>query len=82
MKTWQLQDAKAKFSKLVRTALESGPQGISVHGNLEVILISKKEYDQLKKPKQSFLELMRKSPLYGLDLELERDQSKGRKIKL
>ncbi len=84
MKTWQLQEAKAKLSELVKTTLDLGPQGISVRGNLEVILISKKDYDKLcnKKKPESFVDFMRKSPLMGVELDLERDQTPIRDIDL
>lgn len=84
MKTWQLQEAKAKLSELVKTTLDLGPQGISVRGTLEVILISKKDYDKLinKKKPESFNEFMQKSPLRGLDLDLTRDQDPVRDIEL
>lgn len=37
MKTWQLQEAKAHFSEVVRQANQSGPQQITLHGALQVI---------------------------------------------
>ena len=32
MATWQLQEAKSKFSEMVKRALSEGPQGITVRG--------------------------------------------------
>ena len=32
MLTWQLQEAKGKFSEVVKRALSDGPQGITVRG--------------------------------------------------
>jgi antitoxin Phd len=82
MRNWQLQDAKARFSELVRCAANDGPQNITVHGKSTVIVMSKQEYDKLQQPKISFIELLRRSPLFGLDLHIERDMSPNRDIDL
>ena len=83
MRTWQLQDAKAKLSELVKQVINSGPQGISLRGVLEVILISKNDYEKLtKKKKSNFVNFMKNSPLKGLELNLERNKSKSRDVEL
>lgn len=75
MQIWQLQEAKAKFSELVRKATFEGPQEVTVRGQEQVVVISKKSYEGLLHPKPSFWEFMSNSPLKGVELELERDQS-------
>lgn len=82
MRNWQLQDAKARFSELVKLAMLNGPQQITVHGKPAVIILSQEEYAKLKKPKRSFLMLLRKSPLVGVNLNIKRDQSTDRDIDL
>ena len=47
MAIWQLQDAKAKFSELVDTAQDKGPQFITRHGRLTAVVLSKQEYEHL-----------------------------------
>jgi prevent-host-death family protein len=42
-----LQDAKAKFSQLVRDARNQGPQHVTVHGRDEVVVITAEEYRRL-----------------------------------
>jgi antitoxin Phd len=37
---WRLQDAKARFSEVVRRARSEGPQQVTVHGREEVVIIS------------------------------------------
>src|SRR5438876_1364277 len=37
---WLLQDAKARFSELVRKARSEGPQHVTVHGRDEVVVIA------------------------------------------
>ena len=84
MRQWQLQEAKARLSELVRSAQDGGPQEITVHGRATVVVISKADYDRLaaKKKKPSFVELIRNSPLMGVDLDLRRDKSPVREVKL
>lgn len=82
MKSWQLQQAKAQLSRVVKEAMLHGPQEISLHGKPSVVLISKTEYDKLVKPSSSFIDFIRQSPLVGIDLRLERDKSMTREIDL
>ena len=78
MQTWQLQEAKARLSELVKRAASEGPQEITVRGESAAIVLSAAEFEKLTapaKPKQSFIEFMRASPWYGVELDLERDKS-------
>jgi prevent-host-death family protein len=43
-----LQDAKARFSELVRRVRSEGPQHVTVHGRDEVVVISAEEFRRLK----------------------------------
>jgi prevent-host-death family protein len=45
---WLLQDAKARFSELVRRARSEGPQHVTVHGREEVVVASAEEFCHLK----------------------------------
>lgn len=82
MATWQLQDAKAHFSEVIRRASKRGPQNITVRGKPTAVVISMSDYKRMVTRKPSFVEFMRKSPLVGLDLDFSRDQSFGRDIDL
>jgi prevent-host-death family protein len=75
MSMWQLQEAKARLSEVVKKAATEGPQKITVHGEPAAVLISSEEYQRLKHPKGSFVQFMRRSPLYGLKLDLRREQT-------
>ena len=82
MKTWQLQEAKARMSELVKHA-QRQPQTITVHGKPVAVLLSQENYDKLTQSKENFVDFMRRSPLYALeDLELERDTSPCREVEL
>jgi prevent-host-death family protein len=81
MRVWQLQEAKAQFSELVKLTKHE-PQVVSIRGKDEVILLSIAEYNSLTAKKPSFLEFMELSPLKGMNLKLARDKSKARDIRL
>ena len=82
MRTWQLQEAKGKFSEVVKNAQSKGPQNITVHGEPVAVLISRRDYLKLIHPKPCFVEFLRSSPLVGSDLKITREQTATRKFKL
>lgn len=82
MVRWQLQLAKAQFSEVVRRAVEDGPQEITVHGASTAVLLSKPEFDRLVGTKETFNQFLDRSPLKGLDLDLQRDKSTDRAFDL
>lgn len=82
MESWQLQEAKSKFSELVKKATTEGPQTVSVRGQDQVVVISKKYYEELLGRKKSFLQLIFDSPLKGIELDLERNKSMPRDIQI
>ena len=82
MKTWQLQDAKAHLSELVKKASSGAPQEITLRGRPTVVVLSTQQYKKLKKPKQKLTSFLRQSPLADIDLELERDKNPMRDIEL
>ena len=82
MKNWQGQDAKARFSALVRSAETDGPQTITVHGRRAAVVLSADDYDRLQRPQLSMAEFLRVSSLVGVELNIERDTSLPRDIDL
>jgi len=81
-RVWQVQEAKARFSALVRDASTQGPQTITIHGRRAAVLLSPEDYDRLKSPRPSLAEFLARSPLAGTDLELKRDRSLPRDVDL
>ena len=59
MQTWQLQNAKARFSELVKHAADQGPQEITVHGQPVAVLMSREMFDQLSNNSASLVDFMR-----------------------
>ena len=83
MQAWQMQDAKARLSEVIKLAEHDGPQEITLHGRPVAVLLSRSEFEKLSGRGQSFVEFMQGSPLYGLDeIEFERAQTGTRDISL
>ena len=83
--SWQVQTAKARFSEVFRRARAEGPQRIRRQGKEGVVMVAEEQYDRLTgKSHQpaNLVQFFRKSPLVGLDLELERDREPARDIEL
>jgi prevent-host-death family protein len=80
--TWQLQEAKNRFSELVNKVLDEGPQVVTRRGEKVVVIVSNEEYNKLLKSQSSLLEFFRQSPLVGTKLDLERDRSFPRETQL
>jgi prevent-host-death family protein len=53
---WQLQEAKARLSELVRRAVDEGPQHVSVRGEPAAVVLSEKEYRQLTSTRPSIVD--------------------------
>jgi len=64
---WLLQDAKARFSELVRRVRSEGPQHVTVHGRDEVVVISAEEFRRLTG--QALISAMQASPHREIDIE-------------
>jgi antitoxin Phd len=82
MTAWQLQTAKAKFSELIRNVQTKGPQAITLHGREEAVVLSKKDYDRLRKAGPNLVEFLKHSPFHGVDLKHHRNKSAARKVEI
>ncbi len=81
-KIWQLQEAKNKLSEVVDKVLKDGPQTITRRGQRAVVVVSVKDYENLVKPKNSLVDFFQDSPLYGVELDIERVKDYAREIHL
>ena len=81
---WLLQDAKARFSELVRKVRSEGPQHVTVHGRDEVVVIAAEEFQRLKGSVtgEALIKAMQASPHRELDLEVRREPMPVRNISL
>lgn len=82
MHVWQLQEAKARLSEVIQKALTEGPQDISLRGRPAAVVLSHADYQRLTRPKPSFAAFLHDSPLHGVELDLERDASPAREVRL
>jgi len=78
MGTWQLQEAKNKFSKLVDEALLHEPQFVTRRGVDAVVVISIDEYNDLSKTKKPLIDILKSAP--KAQLEISRSKEKIREI--
>jgi len=79
---WKLEDAKARFSELVRRAHEDGPQAVTVRGRPAVVVVDADEYERLaaQRPPQALVPFLESLHLEGLNLTRDRDT--GREAEL
>jgi prevent-host-death family protein len=82
--TWLLQDAKARFSELVRRVHSEGPQRVTVHGREEVVVISAEEFQRLKGglTGEALIAVMQASPHRDIDIEPKRGSFPVRDVSL
>ena len=72
--SWQLQEAKQKFSELVRRTIEEGPQTVTRRGEEIVVVVPVEEFRRMTGDKLDFKEFLMSGPdLSILDLERSRE---------
>ena len=81
---WLLQDAKARFSELVRRVRSEGPQHVTVRGRDEVVVIAADEFRRLKGERtgEALIAAMQASPYRDIDIEPARERSLVRDVVL
>ncbi len=80
--TWQLQEAKSKFSQLVEAAIHNKPQFVTKHGDNAVVVLSFKDYEKMTKPQTDIVTFLRNSPLTEADLTALRNTDYPENIEL
>ena len=80
---WRLQDAKARFSELVRLAHSDGPQHVTLHGRDAVVVIDSDEFHRLtgERTGQHLIDALQASPYREVDIEPRRSAMPVRAIK-
>jgi len=77
---WQLQEAKQRFSELIRSVEADGPQFVTKHGEEVAVVVSIAEYRHLREGEGDFKEFLQSAP--DVDLEVSRSALPGRRIDL
>ena len=73
---WKLEDAKARFSEVVRRAGTDGPQMVTVRGKETAVVMSAEQYAKLQLPpadRLPLVEFLQSLDFEGLDLTREPD---------
>lgn len=79
---WLLQDAKARFSELVRRVRSEGPQHVTVHGRDEVVVVSAEEFRRLQGDRtgEALIAAMQASPYRDIDIAPPREPMPVRRV--
>jgi antitoxin Phd len=83
MDRWKLEDAKSRFSEVVRLAATDGPQLVTVRGKEAAVILAPETYRQLlpasndEEPLFEFLQGLGLS-----EIDTERDFDPGREVSL
>jgi prevent-host-death family protein len=74
---WQVQEAKQRFSELVRHARADGPQVVTRHGEEVAVVVSIEEYRRLTDELPSFKDFLLAAPdLEALDVDRSRERAR------
>ena len=83
MRRWRLEEAKNRFSELVRRALAHEPQLVTRSGRDAVVVLSAEDYERLAAPPR-LTSFVRESPLAEVlragELDLARSREPGREL--
>jgi antitoxin Phd_YefM of type II toxin-antitoxin system len=71
---WRLQKVRNRFSEMARKVLNEGPQVITLGDSDAMVVVDADEYARItRKPKDTLVDFLRKSPLDAVELDLERN---------
>jgi prevent-host-death family protein len=81
---WRLQDAKARFSELVRRVRSEGPQHVTVHGRDEVVVVTAETFRRMTGAPtgEALIAALRASPFPDVDIEPARAPMLVRDVEL
>lgn len=79
---WQVQEAKQRFSEVLRAAEAGEPQIVTKHGEEVAVVIDIAEYRRLRGEPISLMEYMRAEPFLDDEFAIERQQELPREIDL
>jgi antitoxin Phd len=79
--TWQVHNAKARFSELLERAAREGPQIIARRGTERAVVLSIDEYRRLVAARPNLRDYLLGAPKVD-DFDVERSTDRGREIDL
>jgi prevent-host-death family protein len=71
---WQVQEAKQRFSEVLRAAEAGEPQIVTKHGEEIAVVIDITEYRRLRGEQIGLMEYLRADPVDDIDLDAEIDR--------
>jgi prevent-host-death family protein len=71
---WQMQEAKQRFSEVLRAAEAGEPQIVTKHGAEVAVVMDIAEYRRLRGEQVGLMEYLRVDPLGDVDLDAEIDR--------
>ncbi len=81
MHTWQLQEAKSRFSEVVDLTLKEGPQLVTRRGEEAVVILAANDYRRLSGQMTNLMDFLLNAPR-GEPLVLDRSRESIRDIVL
>jgi len=83
LERWNLEDAKARLSEVVRLAGTKGPQLVTIRGKEAAVILAPEQYNRLLPKPKGHLPLVRFLQGLSLDkIDIERERDTGREIDL
>jgi len=86
---WQIQDAKQRFSEMIRAVASDGPQVITRHGEDVAVVVAISEYRRLTRPTADLAGVLLGGPKFDdgaadvfAEIEAERKADFGRAVDL
>jgi prevent-host-death family protein len=79
---WQVQEAKQRFSEVLRAAQGGEPQVVTRHDEEIAVVVDIAEYRRLRGESMSLMEYLRVEPHTDVDLEIERRRDAPRDVDL
>jgi|SRR6201981_2932504 prevent-host-death family protein len=85
---WQIQDAKQRFSEMIRAVTSEGPQVITRHGEDVAVVVDIGEYRRLTRPAVDLASILLGGPKFDgtadvfAEIEAERKTDFGRAVDL
>lgn len=79
LRAWKLEDAKARFSEVVRRAREEGPQRVTYRGEDAVVVIAVEELRRLlpaERPERPLVDFLQGTALAEIDIRREPDRGR------
>lgn len=75
-----VREVKDSLSEVIRLAESGQPQIIKRHDREVAVIVSMNEWNRLKGKRKSLVEVLRNSPLVGIELDVSRQEDLPRDI--